>query len=191
VEIEQSLFDRLNEAKQILPFTLGELRIILAAAPALIEQLGDRITAADAPTGEWLERLRAPRDDAPALDPTLDAWLRPYQRDGARWLLQCAGWAPGACLADEMGLGKTVQAIAVLLHRAALGPALVVAPTSLIDNWLGELARFAPSLQAAAYRGAERGERLATLAPGRVLVTSYDLVLRDCAVLAEHRFATQ
>src|ERR1017187_7970413 len=34
-----------------------------------------------------------------------------------------------------MGLGKTVQALALLLRRAELGPALVIAPTSVVANW--------------------------------------------------------
>ena len=47
--------------------------------------------------------------------------------------------ARAACLADDMGLGKTVQAIALLLDRAKLGPALVLAPTSVALNWVDEL----------------------------------------------------
>jgi SNF2 family DNA or RNA helicase len=57
----------------------------------------------------------------------------------------------GACLADDMGLGKTLQALVVLLARAANGPALVVVPTSLIGNWRSEALRFAPSLRVHAY----------------------------------------
>ena len=52
----------------------------------------------------------------------------------------------GGLLADEMGLGKTVQAITLLLTRKDDGPSLVVAPTSVIGGWRGELERFAPSL---------------------------------------------
>ena len=58
----------------------------------------------------------------------------------------------GLRLADEMGLGKTIQAIAVLLQRA--GPALVVAPTSVLANWATKLARFAPSLRTVVLRRA-------------------------------------
>jgi SNF2 family DNA or RNA helicase len=95
--------------------------------------------------------------------------------------MQRSGWAPGACLADEMGLGKTAQAIAVLAARAERGPALVVAPTSLVSNWLRELARFAPSLRTQAYRGAKRHARLPLLSKGAVFVTSFDVLLRDRA----------
>ncbi len=46
-----------------------------------------------------------------------------------------------------MGLGKTVQTLALLVHRAALGPALVIAPISVTPGWIAEAARFAPGLR--------------------------------------------
>lgn len=46
----------------------------------------------------------------------LKANLRPYQLEGARWLVQLYQNGLGACLADDMGLGKTVQTLAALLH---------------------------------------------------------------------------
>lgn len=46
---------------------------------------------------------------------TLKATLRPYQLEGAQWLVQHYHQQLGACLADDMGLGKTLQTIAVLL----------------------------------------------------------------------------
>src|SRR5690606_1241674 len=99
-------------------------------------------------------------DTQVALREDLRARLHGYQQAGADWLLQLSTWAPGACLADEMGLGKTIQCIALLVERAARGSALVVTPTSLVDNWLSELARFAPELRAFAYRGAKRRKEL-------------------------------
>ncbi len=46
----------------------------------------------------------------------LKASLRPYQLQGAQWLVQHYRQRLGACLADDMGLGKTLQTITVLLH---------------------------------------------------------------------------
>lgn len=46
----------------------------------------------------------------------LQATLRPYQLEGARWLVRHYHERLGACLADDMGLGKTLQTIAVLLY---------------------------------------------------------------------------
>ena len=81
----------------------------------------------------------------------LAAELRDYQLEGYRWLMRLGASGFGAVLADDMGLGKTVQTLAMLLQRAAGGPALVVAPTSVCGNWLAETARFAPGLQVELY----------------------------------------
>ncbi|MFZ2651853.1 MAG: SNF2-related protein, partial [Burkholderiaceae bacterium] len=83
--------------------------------------------------------------------PSLDAELRDYQLEGYHWLMRLGASGFGAVLADDMGLGKTVQTLALLLQRAAQGPALVVAPTSVCGNWLLEAARFAPGLQVELY----------------------------------------
>ena len=82
---------------------------------------------------------------------SLGAELRDYQLEGYRWLMRLGESGFGAVLADDMGLGKTVQTLAMLLQRAAGGPALVVAPTSVCGNWLLETARFAPGLQVELY----------------------------------------
>ena len=46
------------------------------------------------------------------LPDTLQATLRPYQREGFDWLVFMRQYEFGACLADDMGLGKTIQLIA-------------------------------------------------------------------------------
>ena len=102
----------------------------------------------------WRKRSRAwEQAQALTFEPpaSLDAELRDYQLEGYRWLMRLGASSFGAVLADDMGLGKTVQTLAMLLQRAAGGPALVIAPTSVCGNWLIEAARFAPSLQVALY----------------------------------------
>lgn len=93
------------------------------------------------------------------LPPGLNAELRPYQLDGYRWLRRLASLGFGACLADDMGLGKTVQVLALLMARAEHGPALVVAPTSVCENWAREAARFAPTLCVLQYAGGDRDRK--------------------------------
>jgi SNF2 family DNA or RNA helicase len=107
--------------------------------------------------------------------------LRPYQRAGVSWM-QAAVEHGGGILADEMGLGKTVQAIAVLAARHA-GPHLVVCPTSLVGNWVRELARFAPSITVHTYTGPDRSASLDSVAAGSVLLTSYPLLRSDTTTL--------
>jgi superfamily II DNA or RNA helicase len=114
--------------------------------------------------GPWLadmlRRLRDPQAEA-ALDPgaALHATLRPYQHVGVRWLHLVVSLGLGACLADDMGLGKTIQVLSLLLvlkNASAMAkpvqsgvrrlPSLLVAPSSLLANWVAEIARFAPTL---------------------------------------------
>ena len=119
----------------------------------------------------------------PRFAPALEATLRPYQREGAVWLARLAHWGAGAILADEMGLGKTIQTLAVLEQRAARGPALVVAPTSVVGNWVAEAARFTPALAVRLYRGPDRAACLRDLGPGDLLITSYAIATMDAEAL--------
>jgi len=137
------------------------------------------------------DRLGAATKLRPKPPAALKATLRPYQIEGHAWLARLAAWGAGGVLADDMGLGKTVQTIALLLDRAKLGPAIVLAPTSVCLNWVDELRRFAPTLRPIIY--GERNDRAATLrelGPKDVLILSYGLVARDAEQLAQHEFST-
>lgn len=131
-----------------------------------------------------MDLLREASTLAPELPATFRGELRPYQQDGFRWLCRLAHWGGGACLADDMGLGKTIQALALLLSRAHLGPSLVVAPTSVAANWMSEAARFAPSLRVHDFRRNDRERLVAELAPFDVVVTSYGLLLGEEKLLS-------
>ncbi|HYX90500.1 MAG TPA: SNF2-related protein, partial [Myxococcaceae bacterium] len=141
--------------------------------------------------GKWLSgTLREVRGRTGEVDPgpSLRAELRPYQREGLRWLWLLTRLGLGACLADDMGLGKTVQVLAlltVLKHRGALaGPHLLVVPASLIANWKLEAERFAPSLRVlVAHPSAIDSKELALLSESAIreadlVVTSYGTVYR-------------
>ncbi len=126
---------------------LEELRVPPVAAAWLQDTLAGMQLDADAAFGERLARLQAAQYTVPLLPPTLQAQFRPYQEEGYAWAMRLAAAGFGAILADDMGLGKTLQALAVLAARAPGGPALVVAPTSLMGNWCAEARRFAPGLR--------------------------------------------
>lgn len=83
-----------------------------------------------------------------------------------------------------MGLGKTVQALAVLVARQSLGVQLVVAPMSVGFNWVREAQKFAPGLQVHLHHGGDRPDELSHLGPGHLVVTTYDILVRDAEVLA-------
>ncbi len=79
------------------------------------------------------------------LPPGVKDDLYPFQRKGVAWLL----WNRKAILADDMGLGKTVQVIAAIrrLYRyGRIESCLIVAPRTLLANWLAEAERWAPEL---------------------------------------------
>jgi superfamily II DNA or RNA helicase len=89
-------------------------------------------------------RLRSPEGPVPD-GKGLRSTLKPHQLDALLW--QVRAWRaglPGVLNADEQGLGKTIETLAFLKWtRHALsadpalshGPILVVAPTSLLENW--------------------------------------------------------
>ncbi|MBI2392268.1 MAG: DEAD/DEAH box helicase [Deltaproteobacteria bacterium] len=164
----------------------GALEVAFTAAPALAA-LTHQVDA-PAAFARVLERVRDGSE--PEVPAPMAEVLRPYQREGFAWLARLASWGAGGILADDMGLGKTVQAIALLLARAAEGPALVVAPTSVVGNWLSELEQFGRGLRPIDYRSAGRSAVLGKLRQGDVLVVSYDLVARDVEKFERVTFAT-
>ncbi|MGD0677833.1 MAG: SNF2-related protein, partial [Polyangiaceae bacterium] len=125
----------------------------------------------------------------------LKAQLRPYQEQGFHWLWFLHEIGSGGILADDMGLGKTVQTLALLLAvknedskiegKRKPFKALIIAPTSVVTNWLREMDKFAPSLRHALWHGAERKERQDELEDADVVVTSYALLRRDEELLKE------
>lgn len=120
----------------------------------------------------------------PQVPPTLNANLREYQIKGFQWMCRLAHWGGGACLADDMGLGKTLQAIAFMLYRAEQGASLVVAPSSVIFNWVNELSRFAPTLSVRVLNFAQsREEMLSDLHNGDIVLTTYGILAQEVEML--------
>ncbi|MDE7349756.1 MAG: hypothetical protein K2N25_01710 [Muribaculaceae bacterium] len=109
----------------------------------------------------------------------VDATLRPYQKEGVKWLEYLYRNDLGGCLADDMGLGKTLQTIALLsaIYPAAQAPTLIVMPRSLLFNWEKELDRFAPGLSHYTYYGLQRD--LDEAMRRNVVLTTYALVRND------------
>jgi len=167
------------------------LQLPQASASWLDDTLADMTVAGDKAWRSRMDALASAAEMQPVLPPGLRAELRGYQLDGFVWMSRLAQAGLGACLADDMGLGKTVQTLGVLVARAELGPALVLAPTSVCGNWLAETTTFAPGLRCVIY--GEDGDRAAAIAaagPGDVLVVSYALAQIDAEAFAEKQWAT-
>ena len=121
--------------------------------------------------------------------------LRNYQREGLGWLNFLREFGLGGVLADDMGLGKTVQVLALLrAHRTPSKtthlPYLVVAPRSVVYNWLDEASRFTPKLRVVDYSGADRETLRPQLGDYDVVVTTYGTLRRDVGFLATVEFDT-
>ena len=146
---------------------------------------------ADGWIGDLLERLetRTPASELPQPE-ALMGTLRPYQLRGYSWLAFLKRLGLGACLADDMGLGKTIQTLALIQRDRAEGerrPVLLVCPTSVVNNWKKEAARFTPDLPVLVHHGVarKRGARFQSAATEHaIVISSYALLHRDQETLS-------
>ncbi|WP_027706814.1 DEAD/DEAH box helicase [Zooshikella ganghwensis] len=124
----------------------------------------------------------------------LKAQLRDYQHQGLNWLQFLRKSHLGGILADDMGLGKTLQTLAHILYEKEQGrlrqPALIVAPTSLLENWQKEANHFTPQLTTLIWHGTDRMKLWSQVAGNAIdmLITSYGTLQRDAAHLASRPF---
>jgi superfamily II DNA or RNA helicase len=193
--LTQKLRGRLDDLRSFGDGRSAKGKLRFAAVHAgLLEDMGDVKVKSDTHWKNCVERMRKADDIDLQIPTTLQAELRDYQREGVQWMSRLAAWGVGGCLADDMGLGKTLQAIAILLRRAADGPAIVVAPTSVIHNWQDEIARFAPTLTCHVLGDvttkAARTKLLKSLAAGDVLLCSYGLLQSDSSAVEKASFGT-
>ena len=116
--------------------------------------------------------------------------LRNYQKEGLTWLTFLKDFESGGVLADDMGLGKTIQVLAFLLARKTESklPSLVVAPKSLIFNWIDEAKKFAPTLKVVRYVGEGRKKLAQEIGDADLLVTTYGTLRSDIEKLREQEF---
>jgi len=120
----------------------------------------------------------------------LKAELRPYQQEGIGWLKSLSTGSLGGILADDMGLGKTIQTLAWICGemKEKKGPVLVVAPKSLMANWMAEAERFTPHLKVHLSHGKERIRAEDPLKKADLILTTYALLLQDEELLQKIEF---
>ncbi|AMM20607.1 hypothetical protein AX769_11240 [Frondihabitans sp. PAMC 28766] len=200
LSLKQPVFDELrrliSEAEELDEWDTtgpGELHInrLQMSLWAELEELADH-TEQDARWKETVGGLMAldgvPSTPVPA---AVEATLRPYQAEGFSWLAFLYEHELGGVLADDMGLGKTLQTLALVAHTRSSStsprPFLVVAPTSVVGNWVAEAAKFTPSLRVKEITATAQKSRLdlAALVGERdgvdIVVTSYALFRLDFA----------
>ncbi len=122
----------------------------------------------------------------------LQTELRHYQVIGLSWLQFLRRFHLAGILADDMGLGKTIQTLAHILLEKEEGrlkhPILIVAPTTLVGNWLMEAQKFAPSLKVLTLQGFERKKHFDTISDYDLIITTYPLLARDQQILTRHQY---
>ncbi|KAF3682913.1 ATP-dependent DNA helicase DDM1 [Capsicum annuum] len=143
------------------------------------------------------EEERAEKEQAELVPLLTGGKLKSYQLKGVKWLISL--WQNGlnGILADQMGLGKTIQTISFLAHlkgNGLDGPYLVIAPLSTLSNWVNEIERFVPSINAIIYQGDKkqrdeirRKHMPRTIGPKfPIVVTSYEIAMSDAKKFLRH-----
>src|SRR3989339_328310 len=171
----EKLQKQLNKAA--LPDAHETIRILLSG-----EYEGAKVALGT----EILELLKQwTKTEKEKLPKKLNAKLRPYQTRGFEWLYKNSQLGLGSILADDMGLGKTLQALTFILKMKEAetlvpGSCLIVAPTTLLNNWVREIEKFTPGLTHFIYHGLKRDSK--EFDKYDVLLTSYGTLRSDHAV---------
>lgn len=144
-----------------------------------------------------LDNIRNPGNLDFVVPQSLDNIVRDYQKQGYKWMKTLASYGFGGVLADDMGLGKTLQSITFIASelssiRESRLPVLIVCPSSLTYNWLQEITKFAPEMQAIVIDGkkADREELQKDSKDVDVMITSYPLLRRDIKWYEKQTFHT-
>lgn len=128
-----------------------------------------------------------------AIPKDVKAELRSYQAEGVRWLERLRLMYLGGILADDMGLGKTLQAIVAVsqMHKAKMGCALIVCPTSLLYNWKEEFAKFNSKLKVMVVDGipSNRKKLIEKIEQYDAVITSYTLLQKDIDSYQQQQFS--
>lgn len=151
-----------------------------------------------------VQSIAEPQDMEYEVPDNLKTTLRDYQKTGFRWLNVLADYGFGGILADDMGLGKTLQVLTFIQYRkdealksSATGndiefkPSMVIAPTSLVYNWLEEVGKFSANISAKAITGnaAERQQQIHEAGGADLLITSYGMLKRDIELYEGIKFS--
>lgn len=163
----------------LFEYIYGQLEVHPFRATQLINELGPELFDNNEFTKPFsTEAISPPKE--------VSATLRDYQIEGFSWLQSLRENGINGILADDMGLGKTLQTLASIQIEKFSGrmksPALIVAPTSVISNWVSEATRFTPSLKSLLLYGPNREADFNTIEKYDLVITSYALLNRDIRI---------
>lgn len=121
----------------------------------------------------------------------INGQLRDYQVQGLNWLVSLDKNRIAGILADEMGLGKTLQTISFLGYLRYIkkipGPFLVIAPKSTLNNWLREINKWTPEVNAFILQG-DKEER-ARLIQDKFMACDFDVVIASYEIIIREKAA--
>ena len=141
---------------------------------------------------EFVEKFKEYKNASVSFTKDEDKLLRPYQKDGVKWLYNLYKCGLGGILADEMGLGKSLQTIIFIkrvLEEDNNAKILIVTPTALVYNWDNEFRKFSGDIKRNIFVGLKR-DRHARLkiSDSNVYITSYGLLREDLDLYKELNF---
>lgn len=142
--------------ENVEPITSADIKHIILSRKTDIDEMHELQNGLKIPTFIWKQ-------------------LYKYQKIGVKWLWELHQVKAGGLLGDEMGLGKTVQIIAFFAGLSksdfgswsGLGPSIIVAPATVIYQWVSHFHYWSPHL------------RVAVLHNSGSHVGSYDKLIRD------------
>ncbi|PKG24606.1 DEAD/DEAH box helicase [Niallia nealsonii] len=193
-EIHRFLHSPIVEDKDLL----SGLEMPVHQGLSLVHQLEESsLLQAEHSFKQLIEKLINPGSSSFEVPKSLKPILKEYQTTGFFWMKTLAKYGVGGILADDMGLGKTVQSIAFIQSeleeiRTSRHPALIICPSSLTYNWLSELMKFAPEVQAIVLDGTvqERSKLQKGISHIDAIITSYPLLLKDISWYEKQFFST-
>jgi len=128
------------------------------------------------------------------LPESINAELRPYQKEGFNFLCNLSRLRLGGILADDMGLGKTLQTLSWLTwlheqHKKDPKPSLVLCPASVLHNWRREAEKFTPHFKVLVLQSGQARHNLRKQIPQHdIVVTNYAILRRDLEELSKFEF---
>jgi SNF2 family DNA or RNA helicase len=191
LSLETREFDEIQRFLQAVPVQAEDLEaglnLPIVRAVKFLDSVAENSTfTLEESFRQFLDKLDNPSSTEFEVPHSIAPILRGYQVYGYKWMKTLAAYGFGGILADDMGLGKTIQSITYIvsvlpLVRKKKLPVLIVCPSSLTYNWLSEIKKFAPELDAVIIDGdkSERTVKQKQTLDTDVVITSYPLLRKD------------